>query len=70
MPKVKTERLKIEIKAVTQNGVERHIFDPATITVRKGDDIVLMVTNTYELPHGIVIPRLKLDTGALREDST
>jgi len=67
-PQVKTETIKIDIKAVMQNGVERHIFDPATVTVHKGDHIVLIITNTDELLHGIVIPKLSLDTGALKEN--
>jgi len=67
-PQVKTETIKIDIKAVMQNGVERHIFDPATVTVHNGNHIVLMITNTDELVHGIVIPKLNLDTGALRQN--
>jgi len=67
---VKTETVRIDIKAVMQNGVERHVFDPATITVHKGDHVVLIVTNTDELPHGIVIPQLNLDTGHLTRDQS
>lgn len=69
-PQSKTETARVDIKSVEQNGVERHVFDPATITVHKGDHIVLVVTNVDELPHGIVIPQLNLDTGALREDQS
>ena len=67
-PQTKTETISVEIKSVMQNGEERHIFDPATVTVRKGDHIVLIVTNADELPHGIVIPQLNLDTGRLTKD--
>lgn len=67
-PKATTETIRVEIKAVMQDGVERHVFDPATVTVHKGEHIILIVTNTDELPHGIVIPQLNLDTGPLRED--
>ena len=67
---VKTETVSIDIKAVMENGVERHIFDPATITVHKGDHVVLIVTNTDELPHGIAIPQLNLGTGRLRGDQS
>jgi len=67
-PGAKTETISIDIRAVMQNGVERHVFDPATVTVRKGDHIILIVTNVDELPHGIVIPQLNLDTGPLREN--
>jgi len=66
--KATTETIRVEIKAVMQDGVERHVFDPATVTVHKGEHIILIVTNTDELPHGIVIPQLNLDTGPLRED--
>ena len=65
---VKTETVRIDVKQVMQDDVERHIFDPATITVHKGDHIVLIVTNVDEKPHGIGIPQLNLDTGPLRED--
>jgi plastocyanin len=67
-PQVKTETVRIDIKAVTLNGVERHIFDPATITVHKGDHIVLIVANTDDLPHGILIHynQLDLSTGTLK----
>jgi heme/copper-type cytochrome/quinol oxidase subunit 2 len=41
---------------------------PVTITVHKGDRVVLIVTNTDELPHGIRIPQLNLVTGTLRQD--
>jgi len=69
-PQVETETVRIDIEAVMQNGVERHIFDPATMTVHKGDHVVLIVTNTDELPHGIAIPQLNLDTGRLRGDQS
>lgn len=69
-PQAKTETVTIDIKAVTENGVDHHVFDPATVTVHKGDHIVLMVTNTDELPHGIVIPDLDLNTGALNNGQT
>jgi len=65
-PQAQTETLSIDIKTVTQNGVEHHIFDPATITVHRGDHIVLTVTNTDpQLTHGITIPDLTLNTGPL-----
>jgi heme/copper-type cytochrome/quinol oxidase subunit 2 len=65
-PQAQTETLTIDIKAVTQNGVEHHIFDPGTITVHRGDHIVLTVTNTDpQDTHGITIPDLALNTGAL-----
>jgi heme/copper-type cytochrome/quinol oxidase subunit 2 len=67
-PKATTETIRVEIKAVMQDGVERHVFDPATVTAHKSEHIILIVTNTDELPHGIVIPQLNLDTGRLRED--
>ena len=60
-----TETVKVDIKAVTENGVEHHLFDPATVTVHKGNHVVLVVTNTDEVEHGIVIPQLNLNTGAL-----
>lgn len=66
-PKAMAETIRVEIKAVMQDGVERLVFDPATVTVHKGEHVILM-TNTDELPHGIVIPQLNLDTGPLRED--
>jgi len=69
-PQVKTETVTVDIKSVTKDGVDHHIFDPGTVTVHKGDHIVLMVTNTDELPHGIAIPDLNLDTGALRDSQT
>jgi len=69
-PQVKTETMTVDIKSVTENGVDHHIFDPGTVTVHKGDHIVMMVTNTDELPHGIAIPDLNLDTGALRNGQT
>lgn len=60
--KSKTETIKIDIKMLG----ERHIFDPATITVHKGNHIVLIVTNTDDdAIHGVVIPELSLDTGPL-----
>ena len=67
-PQMKTETINVEIKSVMQNGEERHIFDPATVFVHKGDHIILIVTNTDELPHGIVIPQLNLNTGRLTKD--
>ncbi len=66
-PQVNTETARIAIKEVDQNGAERHIFDPGTITVHKGDHIILIVTNTDEHVHGIVIPQLNLNTGSLKE---
>jgi heme/copper-type cytochrome/quinol oxidase subunit 2 len=65
-PQAQTETLTIDIKTVTQNGAEHHIFDPGTITVHRGDHIVLTVTNTDpQDTHGITIPDLALNTGAL-----
>jgi heme/copper-type cytochrome/quinol oxidase subunit 2 len=65
-PQAQTETLNIDIKTVTQNGVEHHIFDPGTITVHRGDHIVLTVTNTDpQNTHGITIPDLTLNTGPL-----
>jgi heme/copper-type cytochrome/quinol oxidase subunit 2 len=65
-PQAKTETVNIDIKTVTENGVEHHIFDPGTITVHRGDHIVLTVTNTdQEHTHGITIPDLTLNTGPL-----
>jgi heme/copper-type cytochrome/quinol oxidase subunit 2 len=65
-PQAQTETLNIDIKAVTQNGVVHHVFDPGTITVHRGDHIVLTVTNTDpQGTHGITIPDLALNTGAL-----
>jgi len=65
-PQGQTETLNIEIKAVTQNGTVHHIFDPGKITVHRGDHVVLTVTNTDpQDTHGITIPDLVLDTGAL-----
>jgi len=65
-PQAPTETLNIDIRAVTQNGVTRHVFDPGTITVHKGDHIVLTVTNRDpQLTHGITIPDLTLNTGPL-----
>jgi len=69
-PQVKTETVSIDIKEVMENGVERHVFDPATITVHKGSHVVLIVTNVDELPHGIEIPQLGLDTGSLKENQS
>jgi len=69
-PQVRTETVTIDIKSVTENGVDHHVFDPATVTVHKGDRVVLVVTNTDELPHGIAIPQLNLDTGLLRNGQT
>lgn len=67
-PQASTETITVEIRTVMQNGVERHVFDPATVTVHKGDHIILIVTNTDEHTHGLAIPQLNLDTGPLRED--
>ncbi len=65
-PQAQTETLNIDIKAVTENGVVNHVFDPETITVHRGDHIVLTVTNMDpEDTHGITIPDLLLNTGAL-----
>jgi heme/copper-type cytochrome/quinol oxidase subunit 2 len=69
-PQGKTETVKVDIKSVTENGVEHHVFDPGTVTVHKGDHIVLMVTNNDEHPHGIAIADLNLDTGALTDGQT
>jgi heme/copper-type cytochrome/quinol oxidase subunit 2 len=61
-----TETLSIDIKAVTENWVVHHVFDPRTITVQRGDYIILTVTNTDpQDTHGITIPDLMLNTGAL-----
>jgi heme/copper-type cytochrome/quinol oxidase subunit 2 len=62
-PQVKTETIKIGIKEVMQDNIERHIFDPGTVTAHKGNHIVLIVTNTDEHVHGLVIPELNLNTG-------
>jgi heme/copper-type cytochrome/quinol oxidase subunit 2 len=62
-PQVKTETIKIDIKEVMQDNIERHIFDPGTVTTHKGNHIVLIVTNTDEHVHGLVIPELNLNTG-------
>ena len=67
---VKTETVRIDITMKLENGVERHFFDPATITVHKGSHVVLIVTNVDELPHGIEITQLGLDTGSLRENQS
>jgi len=65
-PQAQTETLSIDIKAVTENGVVHHVFDPGTITVHRGDYIVLTVTNTDpQDTHGITIPDLMLNTGTL-----
>ena len=65
-PQAQTETLNIDIKTATQNGTQHHIFDPGTITVHRGDHIVLTVTNTDpQDTHGITIPDLDLNTGAL-----
>ena len=67
----KTETISVNIKTVTENGVEHHVFDPSTITVHKGDHIVLTVTNTdQEHTHGIIIPDLDQNTGALAPGQT
>jgi heme/copper-type cytochrome/quinol oxidase subunit 2 len=65
-PQAQTETLNINIKTVTQNGVAHHVFDPGTITVQRGDYIVMTVTNTDPQDvHGITIPDLILNTGPL-----
>ena len=65
-PQAQTETLTIDIKTVMQNGAEHHIFDPETITVHRGDHIVLTITNADpQLTHGITIPDLTLNTGPL-----
>ena len=65
-PQAQTETLTIDIKTVAQNGAEHHIFDPGTITVHRGDHIVLTVTNTDpQDTHGITIPDLALNTDPL-----
>jgi heme/copper-type cytochrome/quinol oxidase subunit 2 len=65
-PQAKTETVNIDIKTVTQNGVDHHIFDPGTITVHRGDHVVLTVTNKdTDHTHGITIPDLTLNTGPL-----
>lgn len=62
----KTETVKIDIKMLMMSGGERHVFDPATITVHKGDHIILIVTNTDDdFTHGVTIPELNLNTGPL-----
>lgn len=61
-----TETVKIDIKTVNVNGVEHHVFDPVTVTVHKGNHVVLIVTNTDESPHGLMISQMRLDTGPLR----
>jgi heme/copper-type cytochrome/quinol oxidase subunit 2 len=61
-----TETLNINIKTVTENGVAHHVFDPGTITVQRGDYIVMTVTNTDPQDvHGITIPDLILNIGPL-----
>lgn len=61
-----TESLNIDIKTVTENEVAHHIFDPGTITVHRGDYIVMTVTNMDPQDvHGITIPDLILNTGPL-----
>jgi heme/copper-type cytochrome/quinol oxidase subunit 2 len=65
-PQKQTVTVKIDIKAIHEDSGHRHVFDPATVTVQKGDHVVLIVTNTDEdAPHGIVIPELDLNTGSL-----
>jgi heme/copper-type cytochrome/quinol oxidase subunit 2 len=65
-PQAQTETLNIRIKAVTENGVVHHVFDPGTMTVHRGDYVVLTVTNTDpQDTHGITIPDLMLNTGPL-----
>ncbi len=66
-PQANVETYNINIKAITEDGVEHHVFDPATVTVHKGNHVVLIVTNTDEVEHGIVIPQLNVNTGALEE---
>ena len=67
-PQKQVETVEIDIKAVTEGGVVRHIFDPSTITVHRGNHIVLIVTNNAEdgTTHGIVIAELNLNTGSQR----
>lgn len=65
-PQAQTETVKVDIKTVMQNSVEHHVFDPGTITVHRGDHIVLTVTNMDpQNTHGITIPDLILNTGPL-----
>jgi heme/copper-type cytochrome/quinol oxidase subunit 2 len=65
-PQAKTETVNVDIKTVTENGADHHVFDPGTITVHKGDHIVLTVTNMdQDHTHGIMIPELNLNTGPL-----
>ena len=65
-PEKKTVALKIEIKMIMQNEEERHVFDPVTISAKRGDHVILMVTNLDEdAIHGIAIPELNLNTGPL-----
>ena len=67
----KTETLNVGIKTVMENGAEHHLLDPATITVQKGDHIVLIVTNKDQSDtHGLGIPDLGLDTGPLGPGQT
>ena len=65
-PQAQTETLNIDIKTITENGVAHHVFDPGTITVHRGDYIVMTVTNMDPQDvHGITIPDLILNTGPL-----
>jgi len=65
-PQSRLVTVKIEIRMQMLNGEERHVFDPTTITVRKGDHVVLIVTNSDDdATHGVIIPELNLNTGPL-----
>lgn len=65
-PQSRTETIKIDIRMQMLNGEERHVFDPTTVTVRKGDHVVLIVTNSDDdAIHGVIIPELNLNTGPL-----
>lgn len=60
-----TVTVRIDIKAIQEDSGYRRVFDPATVTVHKGDHVVLIVTNIDEdATHGIVIPELDLNTGS------
>jgi len=66
-----TVTFKIDIKMLMQGSDERHVFDPATITVHKGDHVILIVTNTDDDSiHGVIIPELNLNTGPLKGDES
>jgi heme/copper-type cytochrome/quinol oxidase subunit 2 len=65
-PQAQTETLNIDIRAVTENGVVHHVSDPGTITVQRGDYIVMTVNNTDPQDvQCITIPDLILNTGPL-----